>query len=156
MANNNSDLASDYGVKPMQVAAPLPGSNGSIQQNNTAMTNQANQAQIKARFGGSKGGAVTVPPVQINYRETGVGNTSTNGNVAAVTRAQSDLYAAKEFDSQVGQKAGKRRSYSKSKKLTGGWPAWGCMSGGKKHKRKSHKRKSHKRKSHRRRSYKKR
>ena len=117
---------SDYGVKPMQVAAPLPGSNGSIQQNNSAMTNQSNQTQIKARFGGAKGGkgakcgkaksggakggAVTVPPIQISYKDTGVNNTSTQANVIASTRTQADLSAAKVYDAQVGQKAG-RKSY---------------------------------------------
>ena len=119
---------SDYGVKPMQVAAPLPGSNGSIQQNNSAMTNQSNQTQIKARFGGAKGGkakggkaksrgakggAVTVPPIQISYKDTGVNNTSTQANVIASTRTQADLSAAKVYDAQVGQKAG-RKSYRKA------------------------------------------
>jgi hypothetical protein len=130
--------ASDFGIKPMQVAPAPPGSNGSIHQNNTALTNRANDTQIKAKFGGAKsksakGGAVTVPPIQINYKETGVNNTSTQANVTASTRTQSDLYAAKQYDGLVGQKAGR--------KLTkGGWPAWGCMSGGKR-KRKSCKRK---------------
>jgi len=131
--------ASNFGIKPMQVAPAPPGSNGSIHQNNTALTNRSNDTQIKAKFGGAKGGAVTVPPIQINYKETGVNNTSTQANVTASTRTQSDLYAAKQYDGLVGQKAGR--------KLTkGGWPAWGCMSGGKR-KRKSCKRKSCKRSS---------
>jgi hypothetical protein len=142
MANNNtsSNSASDFGVKPMQVAAPLLGSNGSIHENNSAMIKQSSQNQVNSRFGGSKGGAVTIPPVQVNYKESGVGNTSTNGNVTALTRTQTDIYAAKQFDSAVGQKAGRRRcksKKSKSKRLTGGWPAWGCMSGGKRRRRKS-------------------
>jgi hypothetical protein len=159
MANNTStSSASDFGVKPMQVAAPLPGSNGSIHENNSAMIKQSSQNQVNGRFGGSKGGAVTIPPVQVNYKESGVGNTSTNGNVAAITRTQTNIYAAKEFDSQVGQKAGRRRSKShrltKGRQLTkGGWPAWGCMSGGKRRRRKSCKKYN---KKSRRRSYKKR
>jgi hypothetical protein len=150
--------APDFGIKPMQVAPAPPGSNGSIHQNNTALTNRANDTQVKAKFGGAKskrakskrakskraksggakGGAVTVPPIQINYKETGVNNTSTQANVTASIRTQSDLYAAKQYDGLVGQKAGR--------KLTkGGWPAWGCMSGGKRSKRKSCKHKSCKR-----------
>jgi hypothetical protein len=124
--------SSDYGVKSMTVPAPPPGSNGSIQQNNTALTNQNTQKQMAARFGGSrkkqKGGLV-VPPVKVSYTETGVQNTSTKSNVTDLTKTQADLYAAKEYDSQVApvqpvQRAGRRR-------LVGGWPAWGCMSGGK-------------------------
>ena len=150
MANTSSNSASDFGVKPMQVAAPLLGSNGSIHENNSAMIKQSSQNQVNSRFGGSKGGAVTIPPVQVNYKESGVGNTSTDGNVTALTRTQTDIYAAKQFDSAVGQKAGKRRCKSKKSKrltkgrqltkgrrLTGGWPAWGCMSGGKRRRRKS-------------------
>jgi hypothetical protein len=140
--------APDFGIKPMQVAPAPPGSNGSIHQNNTALTNRANDTQVKAKFGGAKsksakssgakGGAVTVPPIQINYKETGVNNTSTQANVTASTRTQSDLYAAKQYDGLVGQKAGR--------KLTkGGWPAWGCMSGGKRSSCKSCKHKSCKR-----------
>jgi len=132
MDNNNT--ARDFGVKPMVVAAPPSGSNGSIQQNNTAITQQNTQRQMAARFGGSrkkqKGGLV-VPPVKVSYTETGVGNTSTSSNVTNSAKTQADLTAQAPFDSDVGpvqpiQKAGR------SHKLTGGWPAWGCMSGGRK------------------------
>ena len=137
MANNNTSSASDYGVKPMVVAAPPSGSNGSIQQNNTALTQQNTQRQMAARFGGSrkkqKGGLV-VPPVKVSYTETGVGNTSTSNNVTNSARTQADLTAQAKLDSEVGpvqpiQKAGR------SRQLTGGWPAWGCMSGGRKRRR---------------------
>lgn len=150
--------ASAYGVKPMTVGAAPPGSNGSLQQNNTAITNQNTQRQMAARFGGSKrGGAagIVVPPVKISYNETGVGNTNTSSNITNSTKTQADLYAAKEYDNQVGpvqpvQKAGRKKS--RSRKLTGGWPAWGCMSGGRRS-RKTHRRKSRRKlgKSHRRR-----
>lgn len=157
--SSSETSASAYGVSSMQVPAPPPGSNGSLQQNNTAITNQNTQRQMAARFGGSKGGAVVVPPVQISYKEGGVGNTNTSSNITNSTKTQADLFAAKEYDNQVGpvqpvQKAGRRRKLTKSRsrKLTGGWPAWGCMSGGKKsRRRKTHRRKTHRRKSHRRR-----
>jgi hypothetical protein len=129
--------ASDHGVKPMVVAAAPSGSNGSIQENNTAMTQQTTQRQLAARFGGSrkvlKGGLV-VPPVRMNYPESGTGNTSTGNNITASAKTTADLSASAEFDKQVGpvQKAGRR------KKLVGGWPEWGCMSGGRK-RRKSRK-----------------
>lgn len=158
-STNNTDSA--FGVKSMQVSAPQQGSNGSIYQNNTAITNQNTQRQMAARFGGSrkilKGGLV-VPPVQISYKETGVGNTNTSSNVTSSAKTQADLTASAKFDKQVGpvqpvQKAGRRRKLTKSRsrKLTGGWPAWGCMSGGKS--RKTHRRKSRRKlgKSHRRR-----
>lgn len=150
--------ASAYDIKSMQVPAPPPGSNGSLQQNNTAITNQNTQRQMAARFGGSrkilKGGLV-VPPVQISYKEGGVGNTNTSSNVTSSAKTQAELTASAEFDKQVGpvqpvQKAGR----SRSRKLTGGWPAWGCMSGGRKsRRRKTHRRKSRRKlgKSHRRR-----
>jgi hypothetical protein len=131
--DNNAASASAYGVKPMTVAAPPLGSNGSLQQNNTAITNQNTQRQMAARFGGSrrkfKGGAVVVPPVKVSYNDTGVGNTNTSANITNSTKVQADLYAAKQYDSQVGpvQNAGRK----KSRRLTGGWPEWGCMSGGK-------------------------
>lgn len=147
--------AEAYGVSSMQVPAPPLGSNGSLQQNNTAITNQNTQRQMAARFGGSrkilKGGAVVVPPVQISYKEGGVGNTNTSSNITNSTKTQSELFAAKEYDNQVGpvqpvQKAGRKKSRSRSRKLTGGWPAWGCMSGGKsRRRRKTHRRKSHRR-----------
>lgn len=135
MSSTDNNLDSSLGIKPMLVAAPPQGSNGSIQQNNTALANQNTQRQMSARFGGSrkvlKGGLV-VPPVKVSYNDTGVGNTNTSANITNSTKVQADLYAAKEYDSQVGpvQKAGRS---SKSRKLTGGWPAWGCMSGGKTH-----------------------
>ena len=135
MATNNTASASAYGVNSMTVPAPPAGSNGSLQQNNTAMTNQNTQRQMAARFGGSrrkfKGGAVVVPPVQISYKETGVGNTNTSANITNSTKVQADLYAAKEFDSQVAKTGGSKRH----KRLVGGWPAWGCMSGGRKSRR---------------------
>jgi hypothetical protein len=130
---SSSDTSSSPYVKSMTVAAPPTGSNGSIQQNNTALTNQNTQRQMAARFGGSrkvlKGGLV-VPPVKVSYTETGVGNTSTANNVTASARTQADLGAATQYDSLVGpvQKAGRK----KSRRLVGGWPEWGCMSGGKK------------------------
>lgn len=130
--STTNDTASAYGVKSMQVSAPPPGSNGSLQQNNTAITNQNTQRQMAARFGGSrkilKGGLV-VPPVQISYKETGVGNTNTSNNITASAKTTADLSAQADLDKQVAavqpvQKAGR--------KLVGGWPAWGCMSGGRK------------------------
>jgi hypothetical protein len=133
MSSTDNNLDPSLGIKPMLVAAPPQGSNGSIQQNNTALANQNTQRQMAARFGGSrkvlKGGLV-VPPVKVSYNDTGVGNTNTSANITNSTKVQADLYAAKEYDSQVGpvQKAGRSK---KSRKLTGGWPAWGCMSGGK-------------------------
>jgi hypothetical protein len=138
----------------MVVAAAPSGSNGSIQENNTAMTQQTTQRQLAARFGGSrkvlKGGLV-VPPVRMNYPESGTGNTSTGNNITASAKTTADLTASAEFDKQVApvQKAGRR------KKLVGGWPEWGCMSGGRKRRsrksRKSRKLKSRKRNSYRRR-----
>jgi len=133
---SSSDTSnSPYGpVKPMLLAAPPSGSNGSIQQNNTAITQQNTQRQMAARFGGSrkkqKGGLV-VPPVKVSYTETGVGNTSTSSNVTNSAKITADLNAQAKLDSDVGpvqpiQKAGR------SRQLVGGWPAWGCMSGGKK------------------------
>jgi len=151
MATNNTASASAYGVKSMTVPAPPAGSNGSLQQNNTAMTNQNTQRQMAARFGGSrrkfKGGAVVVPPVQISYKETGVGNTNTSSNITNSTKVQADLYAAKEFDSQVAKTGGNKRH----KRLVGGWPAWGCMSGGRKSRRKLRKSRRKLRKTYRRR-----
>ena len=158
MANNNTASASDYGVKPMVVAAPPSGSNGSLQQNNTAITQQNTQRQMAARFGGSrkilKGGLV-VPPVKVSYTETGVGNTSTSNNIIASAKTTAGLHAQADLDKNVGpvQKAGRKKSRSKGRQLVGGWPAWGCMSGGRKRCRSRRLRKSRRirKKSHRRR-----
>jgi len=125
--NNNN--ASAYGVKSMTTTAD----SGNIYKANTNITNQNNERQLAARFGGSKKnfkGGLVVPPVQVNYKEVGVGNTNTSANITNSTKVQADLYAAKEFDSAVGQKAGRRKSRKKGRKLVGGWPSWGCMSGG--------------------------
>ena len=144
--------ASDHGVKPMVVAAAPSGSNGSIQENNTAMTQQTTQRQLAARFGGSrkvlKGGLV-VPPVRMNYPDGGAGNTSTGNNITASAKTTADLTASAEFDKQVApvQKGGRR------KKLVGGWPEWGCMSGGRKRRKSRKSRKSRKLKSRKRNSY---
>jgi hypothetical protein len=134
MSSSDTSNSSYAPVKPMVVSAPPQGSNGSIQQNNTALTNQNTQRQMAARFGGSRKkqrGGLVVPPVKVSYVETGVGNTNTSNNVTASARTQADLSAQAKLDSDVGpiqpiQKAGK------SRRLVGGWPAWGCMSGGKK------------------------
>lgn len=141
-STNNTVSAKDYGVQSMQVPPPPSGSNGSIYQNGAAVTNQNTEKQMAARFGGSrkilKGGLV-VPPVKISYTETGgTGNTNTSSNVTASAKTTANLYAGQKYDSQVGpvqpvQKAGRKKR--RSKKLVGGWPVWGCMSGGRRSRR---------------------
>ena len=128
MANNNS--ASSHGIKGQQVTADA----GNLYTTNTKITQQNTETQLAARFGGSrkkqKGGLV-VPPVKVSYVERGVGNTNTSNNVTNSARTTADLTAQSELDSQVApvQKAGR------SHKLIGGWPEWGCMSGGRKSRR---------------------
>ena len=125
----------NFGLNSMTTGAPPPGSNGSINQNGAALSQQNTSRQMAARFGGSrkkiKGGA-TVPPMQVNYSNSG----GTQDANTKMTQVNATISANKQFDSQVGavQDAGGRRkklNRNGSKKLVGGWPAWGCMSGGK-------------------------
>ena len=135
MANNtasNNNTASSLGIKGQQVTAD----SGNLYTTNTNMTNANNERQLASRFGGSrkklKGGFVA-PVVQISYKETGVGNTNTSNNVTSAATTTANLSAQADLDKQVSpvQKAGKKKSH----KLVGGWPAWGCMSGGRKSRR---------------------
>jgi hypothetical protein len=131
MANNNT--ATNGGLTGMQVTANA----GNIHKAGTDASAANNQRQLAARFGGSRKkqrGGLVVPPVKVSYVDTGVGNTNTSNNVTASARTQSDLTAQAKLDSNVGdvqpiQKAGR------SRQLVGGWPEWGCMSGGRKRRR---------------------
>ena len=131
MANNNTN----GGLQGMQTTAAA----GNLYTANTAIQKQNTETQLAARFGGSrkklKGGAI-VPPVKISYVDRGVGNTNTGNNVTASAETTLNLNAQAKLDSEVGavqpiQKAGRR----KSRRLVGGWPEWGCMSGGRKRRR---------------------
>jgi hypothetical protein len=143
MANNtasNNNTASSLGIKGQQVTAD----SGNLYTTNTNMTNANNERQLASRFGGSrkklKGGFVA-PVVQISYKETGVGNTNTSNNVTSAATTTANLSAQADLDKQVSpvQKAGKKKSHNKSHKLVGGWPEWGCMSGGRKSRRRRRK-----------------
>ena len=139
--------ASAYGYPPQTFKPPPPGSNGSIYSNGAAIS--ANNAELQNKtnkFGGSKrsfrGGAadlITVPAMNVPYRETGAGANTTSANLTNSTKAQAEIYANKQYDGCVGSKdatcgqAGGRKKRGMTKSLTslrGGWPAWGCMSGG--------------------------
>jgi hypothetical protein len=143
--------ASAYGMQPQTVAPPPPGSNGSIYSNGAAISkNNAELQNTTNKIGGSKrsfrGGAaevITVSPMTVPYREAGTGDNTTAANLTNSTKAQSEIYANKQYDLCVGSKdatcgqsGGRkkrvmRKSLTNQQSLRGGWPAWGCMSGGK-------------------------
>ena len=153
-SSTNSVSASAYGMQPQTVAPPPPGSNGSIYSSGAAISKNNADMQNKAKFGGSrrsfKGGAasIVVPPVQVPYKEVGAGNNTTSANITNSTKAQADIYANKQYDACVGSTnpscgmSGGKVNHSKGRSHKGGWPHWGCMSGGKK---RSNKRRTNKR-----------
>ena len=145
-------MAITYNPPQQQLAPPPPGGDGSIYGNSNAIAANNAQIQNRAKFGGSKknkkikrritftpaliiiggkhkkqlkGGAsaITVPPIQVPYKEVGMGNNTTSANVTNSIKVGATLKANSEYDNKVGQK--------------GGWPNWRCMSGGKKSKKKS-------------------
>jgi len=144
-----SSQAPIYTPPQQQLAAPPPGSDGSIYGNSNAIAANNAQAQnnlAKIGKGGSrrrfKGGAtIVVPPVQVPYKEAGAGSNTTSANVSNSTTVGATLNANSQFDACVGSSNPACGQVAGSKKIKGGWPHWGCMSGGK---RKSGKRKSSK------------
>ena len=78
----------------------------------------------KKQIKGGTSNTITVPPVQIPYNDPG---NNTSKNITDSIKVDATLKANSEFDNQVGKTGGQK----------GGWPKWGCMSGGIKSKRKS-------------------
>ena len=72
---------------------------------------------------------ITVPSVQIPFKDHG---NMINDNIINSIKLGATLKANSVYDYLVGQKA----PQTGGRKLKGGWPKWGCMSGGKKSKRK--------------------
>jgi hypothetical protein len=94
----------------------------------------------------STNNTITVPVVKPLYPETGTGSQTTASNVANSTKVGAELNANKQYDSCVGQGAtcGQVTVTSGQKggrKTRGGWPHWGCMSGGKYRRNRTNKRK---------------
>lgn len=143
-------MATTYTPPQQQLAAPPPGSDGSIYSNGKAIAannaeTQNNLAQIgkggsRRRF---KGGAATnlnpapapapivVPPVQVPYKEAGVGSNTTSANVSNSTTVDATLSANSQFDACVGS-SNPACGQVAGGKIKGGWPNWRCMSGGNK------------------------
>jgi len=154
-----SPKAPIYTPPQQQLAAPPPGSDGSIYGNSNAIAaNNANNQNSLAQIGkgGSrrrfKGGAtnlnpapapIVVPPVQVSYKEAGAGSNTTSANVSNSTTVGATLNANSQFDACVGSSNPACGQVAGGRKIKGGWPHWGCMSGGKRSgKRKSSKKKS--------------
>jgi hypothetical protein len=124
-----------YTPPQQQVAAPPPGSDGSIYGNSNAIA--ANNAQAQNNLanigkGGSRkrfkgGSTITVPPVQIPYKDPG---NMTNANVNKSIMLGATLNANSQFDACVGS-TNPACGQAGGRKIKGGWPNWGCMSGGK-------------------------
>ena len=132
--------ASSYGIQQQVVAAPPVGSNGSIYSNGKAISANNAQAQNRAKFGGKKGGAATipVPVVPIPYREAGGGSNTAASNVTSLTTATAKGSEQRKYDAVGGC----------------GGSSCGLTGGRRRSKRRSHKRRSHKRKRSHKRSYK--
>ena len=138
----SSTTSASYGMKPQTVAAPPPGSNGSVYSNGKAISENRAETQNRTKFGGSKrsfrggAGTVTVSPLQsTGLREPGPITSSSNNIQATQNMVQGS--ENKTYDACVGQgpscgqAGGKRRRLSRN--LIGGShqvPSWGCMSGG--------------------------
>lgn len=146
-----------YTPPQQQLAAPPPGSDGSIYGNSNAIA--ANNAQAQNSLanigkGGSrrrfKGGAtnlnpapapIVVPPVQVPYKEAGAGSNTTSANVSNSTSVGATLNANSQFDACVGS-SNPACGQAGGRKIKGGWPNWGCMSGGKRSGKRKSSRKS--------------
>ena len=152
-----------YTPPPQQLAAPPSGSDGSIYGNSNAIAANNADAQnslSKIGKGGSrrrfKGGAtnlnpapapIVVPPVQVPYKEAGTGSNTTSANVSNSTSVGATLSANSQFDACVGSSNPACGQVAGGRKIKGGWPNWGCMSGGKRSgKRKSCKKSKSRRK----------
>lgn len=157
MSQNNNNVSADkYGMVPQQLP-PYPAGANSARTASLAMQEQSvNKQMALIGTGGSKrvkkGGAaqVIVPPANTPYPD--IGNQTAN-NFKSTTQATINQNAQSAFDACVGkgagctaqvvqeQKAGKRRRRRtrrtrKSKgRLKKGGVKWGCMSGGKKSKK---------------------
>lgn len=150
-----------YTPPQQQLAAPPAGSDGSIYSNSNAIAANNAQSQnnlAKIGKGGSrrrfKGGAtnlspapaapaapIVVPPVQVPYKEAGAGTNTTSANVSNSTMVGAALNANSQFDACVGS-SNPACGQAGGRKIQGGWPNWGCMSGGKRKRKSSKKSKS--------------
>jgi hypothetical protein len=123
-----------YNPPQQQLAAPPPGSNGSIYGNSNAIAaNSALEQNKLANIGkgGSRrrlkgGSTIVVPPIQIPYKDPG---NMTNANVSNSTMLGATLNANSQFDACVGS-TNPACGQTGGRKIKGGWPNWGCMSGG--------------------------
>ena len=150
-------MSISYTPPPQLIAAPPPGSNGSIYGNCNAIAASNAEAQnnlANIGRGGSrrrfKGGAtgltpapvapaapIVVPPVQILYKDPG---NMTYDNVINLTKVGATLNANSQFDACVGSSnPACGQAGGKNKKFKGGFPNWGCMSGGKRNSRRRRK-----------------
>jgi hypothetical protein len=150
---------------PQNTVAPLPPGasdmrSASIANTNSVATKQNELNQLagsrkrnKRRFrGGATTGTITVPVVPNPVPETGSGANTTSANITNSTKVGAAENANSKYDACVGQGAscgmagGRKRST-----LKGGWPSWGCMSGGVSRRKKSSRKRRKGRKSLRRR-----
>jgi hypothetical protein len=126
----SSTTSASYGMKPQTVAAPPPGSNGSVYSNGKAISENRAETQNRTKFGGSKrsfrggAGTVTVSPLQSTGMHEPGPITSSSNNIQA-TQNMVQGSENKTYDACVGQ--------GPSCGQAGGShqvPSWGCMSGG--------------------------
>jgi hypothetical protein len=147
-----------YSPPQQQLAAPPPGSDGSIYSNGKAISsNNADAQNSLAQIGKGgarrrfKGGAadIVVPPVNVPYPEAGAGSNTTSANVSNSTTVGASLNANSQFDACVGSADPSCGQVAGGRKIKGGWPDWGCMTGGIKRSRKrnSSRKRNNKRKS---------
>jgi hypothetical protein len=150
-------MATTYNPPQQKILPPPLGGDGTIYGNSNAISLNNAIAVNKVKFGGSKkhkkirrvtltpaliiiggkykkqlkGGStsapatITVPPIQLPFKDHG---NMINDNIINSIKLDATLKANSEYDHLVGKTGGR--------KIKGGWPKWGCMSGGKKSKRK--------------------
>ena len=90
---------------------------------------------------------IPVPVVAVPFKETGGGQNTTSSNVTRSTQVGATENANSQYDNLVGVKTGGRKRST----LKGGWPLWGCMSGGVSRRKKGSRQKRKGKKSRRRR-----
>jgi hypothetical protein len=153
MATNSTN----FGM-PKQQLQPLPPGATSIRDSGIVTQNMNSKLQntlINGKTGGSKkhylkGGAssILVQPVPVN----GLNNTQTQQNYTNLTQAAAVQNRQAAYDGLVGQNqsatavvaaqqsaisGGRAKRKSRRKTLRGGWPKWGCLSGGRRKSRKN-------------------
>ena len=122
------------GATDMRTAAIVVNNNTAYKQNDLNNLGVGGSRRKRRRIKGGAASTVTVPVVPVPYKETGAGDNTTAANVKLSTQVGATEFENSTYDNQVGTTGSTPviKTGGKKKRVTfkGGWPMWGCMSGG--------------------------